>query len=125
MAQADEVTSVVLANGGWPAAYSWQGRRYRVRALHSVRTVRGERRYRVLTAAGPFELGLEGASGKWRVRGGPRWFQRLWCAARFAPRYPVAPGSARRVAYEVTGQKRERGCAATGVRYADGFAVVR
>jgi len=90
MANPDGNVRVTLAPGGFfPQAFHWQGQFYRVLAVHSIRTCGLERRYRVASAAGYFELAVDVYSGMWRVRHAPNWLSRAWYRLHNGPRYPL------------------------------------
>jgi hypothetical protein len=89
MANAD-VLRVKMALGGWrPQVFWWQGRRYRVLALEGMRTLGGERLYRLSTGQGNFELAVDPATACWRVRRSPGWLARLWNRWQNGARYPL------------------------------------
>ena len=59
MAMDTETLQVILAaNGFYPWAFRWQGRALRVLSVDQISTSGTERRFRVRTAIGHFELGL-------------------------------------------------------------------
>ncbi len=90
MAKPNKGLRVALAPGGFfPQAFRWQGHLHRVLAVHSIRTCGLERRYRVASAAGYFELALNVYSGTWHVRHAPNWLSRLWYQLHNGPRYPL------------------------------------
>jgi hypothetical protein len=75
----------------YPRAFFWQGRMVRVRAVEQVRTFGQERRFRVRTAEGCFELGVFPEAGVWRLRRTPGVLGRFWARWHSLPRYPLPP----------------------------------
>ena len=81
---------VKTAPGGfYPQAFWWQGRLYRVLELESLRTVGLERRCRVHTAEGPYELAFDVSGKRWWMRRSPGVVERLLARWQNAPRYPL------------------------------------
>jgi len=89
----------------YPRAFRWQGRVVRVLSVDRIRTFGAERRFRVRTAVGRFELGWLTDSGQWRVRREPNWLDRIWSRLRRMPRYSLPPWR-RRVFNQVAAQPR-------------------
>jgi hypothetical protein len=73
----------------YPHAFRWQGRTVRVLAVESIKTLGMERRYRVRTGQGYFELSLCTDADAWRLRRSPGVLSRLWARWRNAPRFPL------------------------------------
>jgi hypothetical protein len=92
MATSIEGLQVILApNGFYPRAFRWQGHTLRVLSVDRISTFGIERRFRVRTAIGPFELGLLTDACLWRVRREPHWLNRMWARFQRRPRYPLPP----------------------------------
>jgi len=92
MAMNAETLQVTLAaNGFYPRAFRWQGRALRVLSVDRISTSGTERRFRVRTAIGHFELGLLTDACLWRVRREPNWLDRMWARFQRMPRYPLPP----------------------------------
>ncbi|HEX9114607.1 MAG TPA: hypothetical protein VGA61_00945 [Anaerolineae bacterium] len=90
MAGSQDTLQITLApDGFFPQTFRWQGRIYRVLAVHSVRTGRSERFYRVITSGGYFELVLHLLQGTWRMRRRPTWLSRAWYHWLNGARYPL------------------------------------
>ncbi|PKO21843.1 MAG: hypothetical protein CVU38_12700 [Chloroflexi bacterium HGW-Chloroflexi-1] len=108
-----------------PRSFRWQGRSFRVLGVESVNTFGAERRFRVRTSEGRFELGLCTEEGSWRVRRRPTWLGRIWARWQNAPRYPLPAW--RRRSRRVAAQVKQVAPAplVTGGVHADRFAVVR
>ena len=81
----------MAANGFYPRAFRWQGRLMRVLSVNGISTSGLERRFRVRTTIGPFELGLLTDACLWRVRHAPNWLDRMWARFLRTPRYPLPP----------------------------------
>ena len=86
--QVSELQVTYATRDRYPRAFWWRGRQYRVLSLESVRVVSHERRYRLATTAGLFEL-AQTASGSWLVRRAPGWLSRVWVRWQNTPRYPL------------------------------------
>ena len=92
MAMSIEGLQVTMTpNGFYPRAFRWQGRALRVLSVDRISTSGTERRFRVRTAIGPFELGLFTDACLWRVRRKPNWLDRVWARFQRMPRYPLPP----------------------------------
>lgn len=76
-------------DGFYPRSWRWQGRGVRVLTVEEVYTSGLERRYRVRTPEGRYELGYHTGTGEWQMRRAPMWFQRLWAHMQDVPRYPL------------------------------------
>lgn len=87
----DELQVMLAANGFYPRAFRWQGQTLRILAVEALSTHGAERRFRVRTPIGGFELGLFADAGLWRVRRAPNWFDRAWARVRRLPRCPLPP----------------------------------
>jgi hypothetical protein len=85
---ANELQITYAARDRYPRAFGWHGRQYRVLSLEGVRVVSHERRYRLATNAGCFEL-AQTASGSWLVRRAPGWLDRVLVRWQNTPRYPL------------------------------------
>jgi hypothetical protein len=96
MGQAESRVRVFVAQGEvLPGAFRWNGRTLRVLTAEPAGIRGNERRYRLSTREGAYELGVEIGTGAWHVRRSPGWISRLWAGVQAAPRYPL-PGWRRR-----------------------------
>jgi hypothetical protein len=86
--QANELQVIYAVRDRYPRAFWWRGRQYRVLSLESMRVVGHERRYRLATAAGCFEL-AQSPSGSWQVHRTPGWLSRVRVRWQNTPRYPL------------------------------------
>lgn len=74
-----------------PRSFTWHGQIWRVLSVDGVCTRGIERRFRVMTRSGVFELALHTGDGQWRVLRKPGWMDRMWARVRRLPRYPLPP----------------------------------
>lgn len=73
-----------------PCSFHWAGRLVRVLYVERVHTRGVERRYRVQTPEGIYELSLNTLSGAWSMRHSPSRLSRAWTQMRHMPRYPLS-----------------------------------
>ncbi len=83
------VEMAVRPDGFTPRAFRWEDGLVRVLAVESVRTCGTERRYRVLTGEGRFELSYYSNDSQWYVRRSPTRLGRALCQWEAAPRYSL------------------------------------
>jgi len=95
---------VVAPDGFYPRTFEWQGRLVRVSAVEAMYTSGIERRFRVRTVEGQFELGFRAGSGVWCLRRHPGWLGRAWARLHNLPRYPL-PAWRRRTRQTAGGQR--------------------
>jgi hypothetical protein len=119
--QAIEVT--VRSDGFTPQAFRWDESQIRVMGVESVETVGAERRYRVRTRLGRFEITLYTDAGRWFVRRSPTRIGRALWRWQSAPRYAL-PARRRRTRGRALSSVKAIGPDATGGGHADGFALV-
>ncbi len=124
MDNAGLVRVTMQADGYYPQALRWQGRAVRVLSVEAVRTWGLERRYRVRTTEGRYELGLHTGSGAWVVRRSPGWLSRVWARAQRTPRYPL-PAWQRRARAQPRRPVSVSPAQATGGSHAVRLALVR
>ncbi len=96
VSQNTDVRVVLTADGARFQAFRWQGRVLRVLAVEDMRATGLERRYKVATPEGGYELALDLVTGRWSVRCGPSWLARARARLENLPRYTL-PASRRRV----------------------------
>lgn len=94
--QGKDVRVVLTADQFYPQTLRWPGRSLRVLHVERVYTAGRERRFRVCTMEGPYELGLHLGTGVWQVRRGPGWLDRARARLENMPRYPLPAGRRRR-----------------------------
>ena len=127
MAQTYDRIRVVLAEDGfYPQSFGWQDRGVRVLSVARMRTCGPERRFRVRTVEGHFELAQDIRAGDWRLRQVPSWLDRTLARWAQAPRFSP-PAGRRRVRPAAVTPVRAKGAprAPEGGGYAIGIAVVR
>jgi hypothetical protein len=85
-----EEAQVAMAPGGvYPQMFRLAGRPYRILAIHSIETYGFERRYRVASSEGFFELAQHTVHGGWHVRRRPNWLSRILYRWQTGARYPL------------------------------------
>jgi hypothetical protein len=94
--QTGNLRVILTPDGFYPQALRWQGYKLRVLFIEGIQTFGPERRYRVRTAEGPYELGLQIGSGIWQVRRSPSWLDRARARLEAMPRYPLPAWRRRR-----------------------------
>lgn len=79
-------------DGFYPYTFRWAGRDVRVLSVEGLRTCGPERRFRVRTVEGVYELSQNTRTQLWRMRRSPTWFSRALAQLGQEPRYtlPVA-----------------------------------
>jgi hypothetical protein len=93
----NEVRVRMAPDGFYPQAFRWAGREVRVLSVEGLRTCGPERRFRVRTVEGIYELTQDVRAGLWRMRRSPTWFSRTVAQLDQEPRYTL-PSSSRRSA---------------------------
>ena len=72
----NEVRVRLAADAFYPQAFRWAGRDVRVLSVEGLRTCGPERRFRVRTVEGVYELTQDTRGQIWRMRRSPSWFGR-------------------------------------------------
>ena len=116
--QTNRVKVTMAAGGYYPLSFRWRGRHVRVLGVASINTFGTERRFKVLTPDGAFELGWFREQGLWYLRRGPGLLSRFLARWQNAPRYPL-PAWRRRA------RRGQTPLAGRGGWHADRVAVVR
>jgi hypothetical protein len=95
----NEVRVRLGPDGFYPFTFRWAGRSVRVLSVEGLRTCGPERRFRVRTVEGVYELTHDTRTQLWRMRRSPTWFSRALAQLSQEPRYtlPVAERRAGRV----------------------------
>jgi hypothetical protein len=87
---------VVLApDGFYPQALQGRDGMLRVLGVEEFRTTGIQRRFRVRTPAGAYDLRLDLATGIWQIHRRPGWLARVRALLAAQPRYPL-PAARRR-----------------------------
>ncbi len=120
---------MVASNHFYPHAFRWQGRTVRVLAVEGLKTLGAERRFRLATAEGHFDLGLFTDSGAWCLRREPGWLGRAWMRwwpFHRQPRFPLPFWRRRTRRRAVVAAPAHRATRVpAGGFYADRLALVR
>jgi hypothetical protein len=114
------VRLAVRPDGFTPQAFLWEGKLVRVLAVESMRTRGTERRFRVRSAAGRYELSFHADVGLWFVLRGPTRLGRALCQLETMPRYSLPVWRRRSFRRSATVGKQ----GSRGGGNADGFALV-
>jgi hypothetical protein len=93
--QTSDVRVILAPDGFYPQALQWQGGTLRVLGVEEFRTTGMQRRFRVRTPEGVYELGLDLATGIWQIHRRPGWLARARALLVAQPRYPL-PAARRR-----------------------------
>jgi hypothetical protein len=117
---AESVLLAVRPDGFTPQAFRWHGELVRVLTVEGVRTYGTERRFRIRTTGGRFELSFHSDAGLWYVLRGPTRLGRALCLLDSMPRYALPVWRRRAYRRALTG----RGKASGGGKNADGLALV-
>jgi hypothetical protein len=93
--QTVDVRVMLASDGFYPQSLLWQGGTLRVLCVEDFRTAGMQRRFRVRTLEGSFELGLDVGTGMWRILRRPGWLARARAHLAARPRYPLPAGRRR------------------------------
>lgn len=97
MSQSTETLRVLVTpDGFYPRSWWWEGRAVRALFLEEVRTRGLERRFRVHTGEGRYELSYHCGTGAWQMLRAPSWFARARMRLQRMPRYPLPAARRRR-----------------------------
>lgn len=91
----EEVQVRLAEDAFYPQMFRWAGRHVRVLSIEGLRTCGAERRFRVRTVEGVYELTQDTRSRVWRMRQSPSWFSRTLSHLAREPRYSL-PSTSRR-----------------------------
>jgi hypothetical protein len=119
-----ELRVTLAGDGFYPQMFRWADRDVRVLFVEGMRTCGLERRFRVRTVEGTYELSQHTRCGVWQMRRSPSWVGRTLAHISHAPRYSL-PMNQRRVG---RAQIAPRGSGQTlpsqGGQHANGAALV-
>ena len=90
-----DVRVILAPDGFYPQTIQWQGGTLRVLYVEGFRTTGMQRRFRVRTPEGPFEIDLHVDSGIWQIHRRPGWLARARAHLAAQPRYAL-PAERRR-----------------------------
>ncbi len=122
--QMQDLRVILRSDGFYPQALHWQGRTLRVLYVERVQTTGLERRYRVQTPEGPYELRLDIGTGVWQIHRSPGWLDRARAHLAAQPRYPL-PAMRRRAHPAVKASPRGVLSTVEGGGHAKRLALVR
>jgi hypothetical protein len=91
----NEVRVRLAADGFYPQTFRWAGRDVRVLSIEGLHTCGFERRFRVRTVEGVYELTQDTHARIWRMRRSPTWFSRALAQIDQEPRYTLPSGHGR------------------------------
>ncbi len=103
----DQVRVGLAPDGFYPQSFRWAGRDVRVLSVEGLRTCGPERRFRVRTIEGVYELAEDTQARRWRMVRSPTWFARTLAQLAQEPRYSL-PAAERRVARRLRMHRRGR-----------------
>lgn len=84
-------------DGFYPRSLRWRGGQVRVLCVDEVYTRGRERRFRLRTPEGTYEVGFVNDTGEWQMHRSPSLLQRWWSCIQAMPRF-LAPATRRRCA---------------------------
>jgi len=122
--QTADVRVMLASDGFYPQSLSWQGGTLRVLCVEDFRTAGMQRRFRVRTLEGSFELGLDLSTGMWRILRRPGWLARARAHLAAQPRYPL-PAGRRRAHLPLAVRPPLTAAASEGGSHAGRLALVR
>ena len=93
--QISDVRVILAPDGFYPQALQWPGGTLRVLGVEEFRTTGMQRRFRVRTPEGVYDLGLNLGTGIWQIHRRPGWLARARALLAAQPRYPL-PATRRR-----------------------------
>jgi hypothetical protein len=122
--QTADVRVMIASDGFYPQSLQWQGSTLRVLCVEDFRTAGVQRRFRVRTLEGSFELCLDLGTGMWRMLRRPGWLARARAHLVSRPRYPL-PAGRRRAHLPPAVRPPLAAAASEGGNHASRLALVR
>lgn len=122
--QVADVHVTLAADGFYPQTLQWRGSIVRVLCVEECRTMGMQRRFRVRTPDGPYELGFRIDTQTWCVRRHPGWLARARARLAGQPRYPL-PAGRRRARPQQLAVAETRTASGEGGSHASRLALVR
>ena len=122
--QTSDVRVILAPDGFYPQALQGQGGTVRVLAVEEFRTTGMQRRFRVRTPEGAYDLGLDLGTGIWQIHRRPGWLARARAHLAAQPRYAL-PAGRRRTHRPLTAQPAPQASADGGGGHASRLALVR
>ena len=115
---------ILTPDGFYPQALQWQGGMLRVLCVEEFQTSGMQRRFRVRTPEGSFDLGLHLGTGIWQILRRPGWLARTRALMAVQPRYPL-PAARRRVRPPLAARPALQAPSDGGGSHASRLALVR
>ena len=122
--QTSDMQVILAPDGFYPQTIQWQGGTLRVLCVEGFRTIGMQRRFRVRTPEGPFEIDLHVDSGIWQIHRRPGWLARGRAHLAAQPRYAL-PAERRRARPPLTARPALQASADGGGSHASWLALVR
>jgi len=122
--QTSGVRVSLAPDGFYPQALQWRGGMLRVLCVENFRTAGTQRRFRVRTPDGSFDLRLDVGTGIWQICRRPGWLARAKAYLAAQPRYPL-PAGRRRASQRFTVQAPSSAPTGEGGNHASRLALVR
>ena len=122
--QTTHLRIVMTPDGFYPRALQWQGSTKRVLSVERCWTNGPQRRFRVRTPDGFYELGQNLGSGSWQLLRRPGWIERARTYLAALPRYAL-PASRRRTSPSFRRLQAQSTPVAEGGGHASRLALVR
>lgn len=120
-----EIRVTLAVDGFYPQAFRWSGRSLRVLFVEGLRTSGPERRFRVRTVEGVYELIRRTDTGVWQMRRSPSWFGRTLAQMASAPRYSLPATRRRAGCIQLASGQIKKTRSSEGGGHANGVALVR
>ena len=122
--QTSDVRVILAPDGFYPQALQWPGGTLRVLGVEEFRTTGMQRRFRVRTPEGVYDLGLNLATEIWQIHRRPGWLARARALLAAQPRYPL-PVTRRRSHQRMKEASVSLASPADGGGHASRLAMVR
>ena len=119
-----DVRVILAPDGFYPQSIQWQGSTLRVLCVEEFRTIGLQRRFRVRTPVGPFEIDLHIGTGVWQIHRHPGWLARARAHLAAQPRYAL-PAARRRSRPPLTARPALQTPTDGGGSHASRLALVR
>ena len=121
--QTSHVRVILAPDGFYPQALQGQGGTLRVLGVEAFWTTGMQRRFRVRTPEGAYDLGLDLATGIWQIHRRPGWLARVQALLAAQPRYPL-PAARRRSHLRMKEAPLDLASPSEGVCHASRLALV-
>ena len=122
--RASDLHVILAPDGFYPQALQWQGGTLRVLCVEEFWTSGMQRRFRVRTPEGSYDLGLHLGTGIWQILRRPGWLARTRALLAAQPRYPL-PATRRRAHLGLKAASLSLASPSEGGGHASRVALVR